>query len=118
MPNRSAQPGNDSEQLARQYLEQRGLRTLATNYRSRWGELDIVMQDGAQIVFVEVRFRSDKRFGGAAASVTRSKQERLLRTAAVFLEQRALAHRPVRFDIVAISGSNSVDWLVDAFGQG
>lgn len=117
MPDRNSSPGNDAELKARRYLEQHGLRTLATNYRCRWGELDIVMEDGRQLVFVEVRFRADRRFGGAAASVTRTKQEKLLRTAAVFLEQHALAHRPVRFDIVAINGPDApVEWLPDAFG--
>lgn len=116
MPVRNNSQGSNAELQARRYLEQRGLRTLETNFRCRWGELDIVMEDDRQIVFVEVRFRADKRFGGAAASVTRAKQQRLLRAGAVFLEQHALGHRSVRFDIVGIDGPNaSVEWIVDAF---
>lgn len=112
--------GRAAEEHARRYLESRGLRTLARNYNTRWGELDLVMEHGEHVVFVEVRARMNPAFGGAAASVTRSKQERLVRAATRFLAQHRMAHRPARFDIVALDGpgdyrDDRTQWLVDAF---
>lgn len=116
MPGPSSERGRQAEATARRYLERHGLRTLASNFRSRWGEIDLVMEDRRQVVFVEVRYRLNDNFGGAAASVTPPKQARLVRAAARFLEQRNLAHRDVRFDIVAIQGRRErIEWLKDAF---
>ena len=80
------------------------------------GELDLVMRDGACLVFVEVRLRADDAFGGAAASVTPSKQARLRRAALAFLSQRfaARAWPAARFDVVAIEGGR-LHWIRAAF---
>lgn len=59
--------GQDAERLAAIYLQRQGLKLLETNYRCRFGEIDLIMQDGKEIVFVEVRLRSHAAFGGAAA---------------------------------------------------
>ncbi|HEX7047824.1 MAG TPA: YraN family protein [Gammaproteobacteria bacterium] len=112
--------GRNAEQLARRFLEARGLKVLAENYQTRWGEIDLVMEHAGQIVFVEVRARLNNNFGGAAASVTPAKQKRLIRAALRFLEQSRLAHRPARFDIVAIDGAANAattrtEWITDAF---
>lgn len=112
--------GRAAERFARRYLEARGLKTLAANYRTRWGEIDLVMEHAGQVVIVEVRARVNNSFGGAAASVTVSKQARLIRAASRFLAEHRLGHRPVRFDIVAVSGpadsrKQHTEWLVDAF---
>lgn len=117
MPDRKTRErGLEVEQLARRHLEARGLKTIARNYHCRWGELDLVMEDASQVVFVEVRYRRNNNFGGATASVTMAKQQRLARAAMHFLARSGLAHRNVRFDIVAVEGeAREVDWLVDAF---
>ncbi|HEX7029726.1 MAG TPA: YraN family protein [Gammaproteobacteria bacterium] len=112
--------GREAEQHARRYLEARGLTLLAENYRTRWGEIDLVMEHAGHVVFVEVRARLNNNFGGAAASVTAAKQARLVRAAARFLEQSRLAHRPARFDIVAVDGAGrpataKTEWITDAF---
>ena len=112
--------GREAEAHARRFLEARGLKTLATNYRTRWGEIDLVMEQAGTLVFVEVRTRVNNSFGGAAASVTRAKQLRLIRAASRFLEHHRLGHRPARFDIVAILGpangrEQQMEWLADAF---
>jgi len=110
--------GAAQETLALAKLEAAGLQLLARNVASRVGELDLVMQDGDVLVFVEVRSRSSSRFGGAAASVTVAKQQRLARAAQVFLKTTWRGPPPrCRFDVVAISPAG-IDWLRDAFTPG
>lgn len=107
------------ESRAQRELEQAGLRLLVRNYTTRHGELDLVMRDGETVVFVEVRQRGGRRHGGAAASVTRSKREKLMRTASLWLAANPQhAHRPCRFDVVSYDGrgeSATVHWLRGAF---
>lgn len=110
------QKGARYEWLARRHLEQAGLVFIAANVRYRVGELDLIMRDGRQWVFVEVRYRRDARFGGAAVSVTWRKQQKLLRSAALWLAARNASFDTVdcRFDVVAITGQQ-LTWLPDAF---
>ena len=87
------------EQRAGATLERAGLKPLARNYTTRHGELDLVMLDGDTVVFVEVRYRVRAGHGDAAASVTRAKQDKLIRTAQLWLAAHAQhANRPCRFD--------------------
>jgi putative endonuclease len=108
--------GAQAEQRAAQYLRQQGLKPVTKNYRSRFGEIDLIMRDGAELVFVEVRLRSNAGFGGAAASIDARKQQRLIRTAQQYLA--GLSHiPPCRFDAVLmddVEGVN-VQWLKNAF---
>jgi putative endonuclease len=109
--------GTAAEDLALRYLEARGLILVARNFRCRTGELDLIMRDGQHLVFVEVRSRGHNRFGTPAESVTRRKQQRLLRAAALYLQRQRL-DLPCRFDVVAIlqAGHDSqVEWIRDAF---
>ena len=69
--------GARAEDLCAELLRKAGLRVLARNWRCRHGEIDLVAEEGATLVFAEVRYRSDRRFGGAAESVTAQKQARL-----------------------------------------
>ncbi len=77
----SKQTGDARESRARRWLERHGLRFIAANTRERGGEIDLIMRDGAVIVFVEVRYRRSASYGDAAASVTPQKQQRLLKAA-------------------------------------
>ncbi|MDX1607332.1 MAG: YraN family protein [Candidatus Competibacterales bacterium] len=109
--------GQAAESLASLYLERHGLRLVERNYRCRAGELDLIMRDGAQWVFVEVRSRRAGRHGGPLDSVTPHKQRRLLRAAAHYLQRRRI-DAPCRFDVVGIlhDGSEThIDWIRDAF---
>lgn len=110
------QQGAKRERQARQLLQTSGLRFVAANVRYRTGEIDLIMRDRQVWVFVEVRYRRDARFGGAAASVTRSKQQKLLRAAALWLNSRGQSFDTAdcRFDVVAITGEQ-VEWLPNAF---
>ena len=112
--------GHAVEQLECKYLEERGLELLERNYRCRHGEIDLVMLDQDCLVFVEVRFRSTGTFSSAAATVDRRKQDKLIRTAEMYLATRPeCADRTARFDVVGVdgraSGNPSVEWIRDAF---
>ena len=108
--------GKTAEDKALSYLQRHGLRLLQRNYRSRGGEIDLIMQQAGTLVFVEVRYRKSSRFGSAAESVTAAKQHKLLNTASHFLQQRGM-DAPCRFDVVGISGSHQteIEWIRDAF---
>lgn len=108
--------GAHAEQWAEQYLLRQGLKLVARNYRSRYGEIDLVMQDGAALVFVEVRLRRNADFGGAAASIDTAKQQRIIRTAQLYLADLARIP-PCRFDVVLMSDAQDgdVQWLKNAF---
>lgn len=110
------QTGAGYEQQARRLLENAGLTFVAANVRYRAGEIDLIMRDRKTWVFVEVRYRRNALFGGAAASVTRSKQQKLIHAAALWLRSRnrSLETTDCRFDVVAITGTQ-VDWLSNAF---
>ena len=107
--------GLQAEQWAVQHLQQHGLKLIAQNYSSRYGEIDIIMQDGAVLVFIEVRLRRNADFGGAAASIGGRKQQRIIRTAQQYLG--GLKHTPAcRFDAVLIdTKSENFEWLKNAF---
>ena len=127
------------EAAARAYLLEAGLREVAANANYRIGELDLVMLDdgrlddgrlddgrpgnhgrgGATLVFVEVRYRRDARYGGGAASVDFSKRRKLVRAAQLFLlNHRKFANAACRFDVIEADGDPDaprLNWLRDAF---
>ncbi len=107
--------GDIAEARALAYLLGCGMRLVERNVSSRLGEIDLVMQDGGDVVFVEVRSRARSDFGGAAASVGPAKQRRLQREAQRWLNQR-FADRwpPCRFDVCAIEGER-IEWIRGAF---
>jgi putative endonuclease len=130
-PNDSTRPrtaaqasGEHAEALAAEFLAGRGLRIVARNFRVKGGELDLVAEDGRTLVFVEVRLRSNARFGGAGESITATKRRRVVLAARCFLASRKdYADRACRFDCVLLNGLNSADepvssrieWIRDAF---
>lgn len=107
------------ETAARDHLRRAGLRELALNAGFRLGELDLVMRDGDTLVFVEVRYRQDARFGGGAASVDLRKRRKIASAAQAFLlAHPAYANAPCRFDVVEAEGdpdAPQLRWLRDAF---
>lgn len=111
--------GSAVETAARDHLIDAGLHPLAANANYRLGELDLVMLDGDTLVFIEVRYRRDDRFGGGAASVDFRKQRKLVRAAQLFLQRHPhYANEPCRFDVVEAEGDAAaphLNWLRDAF---
>lgn len=115
----SREIGSAAESLACDYLQQHGLVLLERNYRAAHGELDLIMRDHDHVVFVEVRFRRNHRFGSGADTVSRAKQDKLIRTALYYLQRHPrLAKQPLRFDVVSVhtmDGQANMDWIRDAF---
>lgn len=113
----SDRDGRQAEELAAHFLERKGLRIVARNYRCRGGEIDLVCRHGKTIVFVEVRLRRNAAFGGAAASVTSTKQRRIILAAQHFLTANKQTESDCRFDCVLMTGvsANEIEWLRDAF---
>ena len=108
--------GAQAEQWAAQYLRQQGLKPVTENYRGRFGEIDLIMRDGAALVFVEVRLRRNADFGGAAASIDTRKQQRIIRTAQQYLAG-LMRIPPCRFDAVLMDDAQGTNvlWLKNAF---
>jgi len=106
--------GDLHEKIACDYLKSHGLKLLATNYHSRFGEIDLIMQEKEVLVFVEVRYRSRSNFGGAAMSVTPGKQRKITLTALQFLQKNNKTNHQCRFDVVAISDQQT-NWIKSAF---
>ena len=96
------QTGRKGEQLALKYLRKQKMRLLKKNFRSGKGELDLVMQDGPVLVFVEVKTRTNEGLYTAEDAVTRDKQRMVIKTAQHFINRYRLHKHPCRYDIVAV----------------
>ena len=105
-PPSTQQKGKAAEAFAKQYLQQQGLKLLEENYRCRFGEIDLIMQDKSTTVFVEVRYRKSQRFGSGAETVDYQKQRKLIATASHYLQAHANAvNRACRFDVISLTMS-------------
>jgi putative endonuclease len=104
--------GAAAEDLAARHLAERGLHLVGRNFRVRGGEIDLICRDGATVVFVEVRLRRRSDYGGAAASITATKQAKIVMAARHWLARHG--ESPCRFDCVLLDGDN-IEWLRDAF---
>ncbi len=104
--------GQSGEDRALAYLQHNGLRLVERNFRCKRGEIDLIMLHATTLVFIEVRQRANRRHGGAAASITRAKQAKLLLAAQVYL-QRYTVLPSCRFDVIAIDDSE-LSWLKNA----
>lgn len=108
--------GREAEDTALRFLEAKGLRLVERNYNCRFGEIDLIMKDAGDLVFVEVRMRSSSAFGGASESITAAKRARLLAAARHFIG--AQRDTPAcRFDAVLLDGDTQLDWVRNAFGE-
>ncbi len=111
----SQQKGNRFEQLAEKYLINEGLVLLERNYHCRYGEIDLIMRDDSTLVFVEVRYRNQRQYGGAIESVGRHKKARLIKAANYYLTEKKLHDEyACRFDVVAFE-SEQLNWIPAAF---
>ena len=106
--------GDHYEKIAGDYLRLQGLSLITSNYRSRYGEIDLIMHDENVLVFVEVRYRRSNKFGGAAMSITPAKQRKIALTAMTFLQKNNKTDHHCRFDVVAIS-EYGTQWIKSAF---
>lgn len=112
--------GNKYEALANKFLNRQGLSLIEFNFNTKFGEIDLIMQDQETIVFVEVKYRKDSRFGHAAEFVTHSKRQKLIKTAHVWLgrQNRSPYSTDFRFDVVAIhQHGTDINWIKNAITQ-
>lgn len=118
--NNSKDKGNYAEQVAAKYLNKQGLTLLENNFTCRYGEIDLIMQQNQELIFIEVKYRQSTNFGGAIMAIPSSKQKKIKKTAAFYLQQHQLnayntAHR---FDVIALQGNINapeITWLANAF---
>lgn len=110
--------GHWAEERACQYLKMQGLKVLVRNYKTKQGEVDLIMKDKDDIVFVEVRERNNKHYGTALESITYHKQQKIILAATHYLQKKNWLHTiHGRFDVVSIE-KNEIKWLKDAFTLG
>ncbi len=109
--------GTGAESRAARQLRAAGLELLQQNYRCRMGELDLVAREGDMLVVAEVRLRTSARFGGAAASITRAKQRRIVRaTRHLLARYPAMQRLRIRFDALLVpAGEGEIEWIRNAF---
>jgi putative endonuclease len=107
--------GLDAEKLAATFLTSQGLKLIVQNYHCRFGEIDLIMRDASSLVFIEVRLRSNKSFGSAAASITPQKQQKLMLTAQYYLQQNP-EKNACRFDVILMEKLEigAITWLKNA----
>ena len=120
MPSPTQEQGFAAESAALDHLMTRGLRQVARNFRTKFGEIDLIMIEGQVLVFVEVRLRRSTAFGTGADTVTPAKQRRLIRAAKIYVARHHHLGLPScsRFDVVSVTQPNctwAFDWIRDAF---
>ncbi|MCX7099228.1 MAG: YraN family protein [Methylococcales bacterium] len=106
--------GASAEEQAHQFLLKQGLKPVCRNFRCKQGEIDLIMTDQETLVIVEVRYRKTDQYGSAVESVTRTKQSRIIAATHIYLASQK-ADRPIRFDVVALSGNGKLEWIPNAF---
>ena len=102
MPTPRTRLGGQGEETAREFLLGKGYQILAAKYRCRWGELDLVAQEGAELVFVEVRTRRSTAFGTPEESLTPAKVRRMVAACHHYLQNCAAPDTPWRIDLVTV----------------
>ena len=109
--------GQTGEDLAVCYLENQGYTIVERNYRKRIGEIDIIARDGEYLVFIEVKTRSNRRFGSPFDAVDFRKQQQISRVALAFMTQHRCGEVPVRFDVIGVHLEESprVELIKNAF---
>jgi putative endonuclease len=116
--------GKDAEAACCNYLLSQGLKLVDRNFSCRLGEIDIIMRDNDMLVFVEVRFRKNNSFGDGLESITLSKQNKLRKTAELYMQQNSSQYKNARFDVVSMSTNMQTgpdkqlyrfDWIKNAF---
>ncbi len=116
--------GLEAEKLAATFLASHGLKLVMQNYHCRFGEIDLIMQEAKTLVFIEVKLRSSDQFGGAAASITPQKQQKLILTAQHYLQRhRQNMDEPAcRFDAILMNRKDlkptdlqHIEWIRNAF---
>lgn len=111
--------GDEAEKAAKTYLEKQGLLFIESNYRCKLGEIDLIMREKTQLVFVEVRYRKQTNFGSAVETINQRKQKKVINTAHFYLQnQHSLKNLNCRFDVIGVTGTQTAfefQWISNAF---
>lgn len=94
--------GREGEELARRYLEKKGYRFLDGNFRTTHSEIDLIMNDGGTLVFIEVKSRQNRRYGEPVEAVNPAKQRHIRIGAKAYVMKRRIENRRIRFDVVEV----------------
>ena len=105
--NTNKQTGQEYEKTAATLLKKAGYKILTTNYLTRMGEIDIIASKEDYIVFIEVKYRKSANFGAASEFVSKSKQAKIIKSALAYIKKHYLHDKSFRFDVVAITGSET-----------
>lgn len=106
--------GKDGEERAARFFIEAGCEVLARGFKTRLGEIDLVVRDGATVVFVEVKTRRGDRFGPPEEAVGPRKQAHMAKAALLYARSRRLGDVPMRFDVISIS-REGIRHIRDAF---
>lgn len=111
--------GQLAEEIAAAFLKKQGLSLVEKNYRCRYGEIDLIAKELDVVVFVEVRLRRNNHFGGASASITQTKQNRLLAAARSYLNEFKKLPE-CRFDAILLAdlSEQNIEWLKNIIDEG
>ncbi|MGK0297280.1 MAG: putative endonuclease [Gammaproteobacteria bacterium] len=116
--NTANQNGIIAEKIALTFLTNEGLSELKTNYRSKYGEIDLIMSDINTIVFIEVRYRSNTKFIDPIETIDKSKIQRIITTSQIYLQEFPEHDKLYRFDIITLTGNidlPQIKWIKNAF---
>jgi len=112
------QMGQMGQDLAEKFLQAKGLKTLERNFRTKRGEIDLIMQDQSSMVFVEVKSRNNRNIGGGEEAVHQEKQKRLSILALHYMQIRKKSHQRARFDVLTVALAQdppTIRWYPNAF---
>ncbi len=107
------QIGQHGEDLAVVYLKQQGYRILERNFKTKYGEIDIIAQEGSTLCFVEVKTRSSEDYGTPFESISKPKQYKLSRVALGYLKYKKLFDVEARFDVISVLKEKGTDYKIE-----
>ena len=114
-PKNSRATGSEYETLAAAFLEQNGHTIITRNYRTRYGEIDIISKCNSTLVFTECKYRSSSKFGDPLEAVNLHKQQKICHTAMNFCVRYGYVNYPCRFDVIAIYKDGTIKHIKNAF---
>ncbi len=108
--------GRRGEEIAARFLQSQGCEILERNFRSKYGEIDILARDGAYLIVVEVKSRSGTKMGRPAEAVDYRKQQKIQKTFQYYrMRHQVSEFSPVRFDVIEIFDARNCNWIKNAF---
>jgi putative endonuclease len=111
----TSEKGAHYERVAELYLRDAGLTCVERNYRCKYGEIDLIMQEQETFVFVEVKYRGSEQFGGAVNSLSAQKMQKLRRAIAYYCQVHRISDSPLRIDFVAIDSDKQCHWIKNLY---